>query len=525
MKRGFLWQLGLGASLLLASFSEAKVIVLYHTNDIHGQMGAREAFWHAENPKRLIGGFAVLANVVRREPHPHLLLDAGDIYQGTPEGGRSRGEWTLELMNAVGYDALTLGNHEFDHGEPNAWRLVRLAKFPVLGANIQRKKTGKPIGHLKPYAVLQVGGFRVGVLGLTLKTTPTATLPQNVRDLAFLDEVETAKRVMEELRPKADIVIALTHIGFSEFLTSTPTVHPGAPGARTLIAQTKLRGDLALAREVEGLTAILGGHTHTGLREPYVEPAHGTLILQNYNNLSTVGRLELDLDDRTRKVRSAKGTVVDLWVDEHGQDPEIQKKVQRYQGAVARAMDVVVGESLEELPRSDSGETRLGSWVCDVMCEKASSQVCIYNNTGIRASLPQGPVTKRHLYQLIPFDNTVVTMEMTGDQLVAVLERGIYPDGRLGIQVSGLNFTYDPDGPPSKKVVEVVVGGGRLDPKKRYAVATNSFLAAGGSGFAMFKEAQNIEDTGYLVRDLLTEKVSKAGPLKAPELGRARARK
>ena len=154
--------------------SERHEIVIFHTSDVHGGYDARPARHHKAAPDRLIGGYAVLANLVKRETRPKILLDSGDIFQGTPEGNLTLGDASIALMNHLGYAAMVIGNHEYDYGEENLRRLEKLAKFPMLAANIFLNRDGRPVDYATPHHMVTVGGVKVGILGLATRHTATA---------------------------------------------------------------------------------------------------------------------------------------------------------------------------------------------------------------------------------------------------------------------------------------------------------------------------------------------------------------
>ncbi|MBI5243051.1 MAG: bifunctional metallophosphatase/5'-nucleotidase [Elusimicrobia bacterium] len=506
--------------LLLPSAAFGKTVVIYHTNDVHGYYFAEPSKAEGPNKGRLKGGFPALAGLLRKEKSPRLLLDSGDIYQGTAEGSVTRGEASITLMNALGYNALAAGNHEFDNGEENLRRLAAAASFPILGANVHRKSDDKRPDYLKDYAVFDLDGIKIGVIGLATRDTPLSTLPSNVAQLEFRDEAAEARRVLSlpELRA-ADAVVALCHFGLSK-----GTAHQRLSPASFKPSEKGLGKDstgLYLARRAGGLAAIFGGHFHASLEAPYEDPVSKTLIFESGAQLESISRLELVFDDVSRKLLSAKGRLIDLWVHETGEDPEVRKLAQSISERVGRRLDDVIGSAPAPMFRSDDSlESDIGNWITDAMRSTASAEAAFTNTRSIRADFDKGPITLRQLYKVMPFDDTLVTLELTGAQIMELIADNIHGH-RSKLLVSGIAYTcrLGRDGRPSR--LEVKVGNAPIEPSRSYKVATNRYLASGGSGGAVFLKGKNILDTGISVRGLLAEDMMFNRLLKLPPRGRA----
>jgi 2',3'-cyclic-nucleotide 2'-phosphodiesterase (5'-nucleotidase family) len=173
---------------------------VFHTSDVHGWYSARPAKWDKENSTRTIGGFAALSALVNADKNPHILLDSGDTFQGTPEGNLTKGMATVTLMNQLGYSAAVVGNHDYDYGEPNLRSMIAASSFTWLGGNVYLKANGEHVDYLKPYTILNVAGKRIAVIGILGCHTATSTLPANVKHLQFRDEPQEAARITEEVK-------------------------------------------------------------------------------------------------------------------------------------------------------------------------------------------------------------------------------------------------------------------------------------------------------------------------------------
>lgn len=502
----------LGAAAYL--YQNTVRIVVYHTNDIHGWIMPQKVKSEIGNSKsemKLVGGFAVLANYLKEKPKGYLLIDSGDFFQGTPEGDLTKGDSVIECMNALGYTAAALGNHEYDLGEENIKRLSRFAKFPFLSANALTAKTKERVSYAKPYLIKEIDGAKVAVIGLNSSNMKNLVLPKNIAGLEFQREADALARAVEEVkREGAQVILVAAHVGIE-----TPASPPD------------IEGEKFLARTVGGIHLILGGHTHFGLQEPFQDEKNKTLIVHNQSGLTTVTRTMLRVWKKSGKIFCYNYKLIPLDVEKIGEDPEVKKIVEHYQKKVGERLDVVIGESKMALVRKNPAlpeeapvtETLLGNWQTDVMRKFAKTELAFHNIGGIRADLPEGKLTLRHMYLLSPFGNTVVTMELTGAQIKEILEHSI--SGRQGVlQVSGLTMVFDKSKPEGERVVKVTLSGKPLEMKKYYKVATNSFVANGGDGYATFKFGRRKRDTFVTMLEIETEYVKKNSPISAKIEGR-----
>lgn len=450
-------------------------IDIYYTNDFHGNIVPTEAFWLDGKP--LVGGSATLGAYLKNRPLPYLLLDAGDFIHGTPESNFTKGQSIIEIMNKLGYDAACVGNHEYDWGEENLIKLSQISSFSFLGANIY--KANKPVGYVKPYIVKNVKNIKIGIFGVTTSDMERLVIKENIKDLDFLPEVETAQKIVSDLKKeKADIIIALTHIGIEK--------------------------DGILAEKLEGIDLIIGGHNHSQVYKLIKKIP----IVQTYGKGTTVGHIRLHFNRIVRRIIKHKNRFITLLVRNYGEDSEIKKLVKYYADLVAKHMDVVIGYASGDFLSSSNGESPLGNFITDVMRDYTSADVAFHNSGGIRANLLKGDITVRHLYNISPFENTVVTMELTGEQIKELLEQSV--SGEQGIlQVSGLKMEYNPKKRKGERVLNIWINNEKLRKERNYRVATNSFLAQGGDGFLTFKKAKNIKDTKKRIDELKIDYVKK----------------
>ena len=447
-----------------------ETIIILHTNDFHGAVEPEEAKGVGGTSGE--GGLVNLVSLIDqlRAEHPGrtLLLDAGDTFQGTYVSNSNQGDLVMAAMNIAGYDAWTLGNHEFDWGQEPLKARVSQAGFPALAANLLDATTGEPWDLVQPHTIVDVGRITVAVLGLTYPDTPVINRPENVAGLEFRRAEETVRRYLPDLQEQAGLIVVLSHLGYD--------------------------GDLALARAVEGIDVIVGGHSHMFLERP--RQVGGTLIVQAGAKGQVVGRLELVVDVATGQVtdftsRKALIPVTDV-VDTVNQ--EVQTLVDTALAEAAETMDQPIGETAVTLQPQGAGEFALGNLVVDAMLDAdldgQQADIAMHNNGGIRAALSKGPISFGQLYAVLPFDNQLMAMDLTGAQVLRILEHSVSSNpGKM--QVAGMAFQFDMSRPAGDRILEATVGGEPLDPERLYRVVTIDYLASGGDGQETFLEGAN----------------------------------
>jgi 2',3'-cyclic-nucleotide 2'-phosphodiesterase (5'-nucleotidase family) len=407
-----------------------------------------------------LGGIAYLAGAVDRArgKQPSLLLSAGDMIQGNPWANLVRGKSTIEVMNAMRFDAMVVGNHEFDFGPKVLKERMAQARFPFLGANV------KGISALKPYVIKNLQGVRIAIIGVVTPEIAVTTHPRNVAGLTFSTPESAVKKYLPELKRRADIVIVLSHCGFP--------------------------ADKELAARVPEIDVIVGGHSHTKILQP--ELVGQTIIVQAWEHAKGLGVLNLKVKDG--KVIGFDGALQEISPATGAPNAQVKEIVDRYERQVDSLLQRVIGETQVDLDGEHvrTGETNLGDFVADVMRQTAGAEAALINGGTIRTSVPQGQITLKDIYAMLPFDNYLVAISLTGAQIKAALEHGVArleERSRSFPQVSGLTFTYSPSAPAGFRIKEVTVGGQPLDAQKEYVVATHDFLVAGGDGYTVFGEA------------------------------------
>jgi 2',3'-cyclic-nucleotide 2'-phosphodiesterase (5'-nucleotidase family) len=486
------------AGLLAASSAaDALTVTVYHTNDVHGWIMSRP---DKGVPPRAIGGAAALKALISKDAGPKLVLDAGDWWQGTPEGSLSKGAASAEVFNAVGYDAVELGNHEFDAGQESLKALLHRLDMPVLAANVYGSD-GKHVPWTKQRIIKEVAGVKFGIFGLITSHMDKLEVPEKLSGLTFRREVDEARDQVAALKKEgADVIVAVTHVGYEA---------PDKP---------PFQGDQTIAREVAGIDLIVGGHTHTPLATAWRDPDHGTLVVQAGSYLTKAGRTTLTIDPKTRRVTASADELLDLRPDQ-GEDPAVKAIVARREAELGEAFKLVVATATADLNRGvGDGESGLGSWMADCFKDFTGADAVIMNGGGIRADIPAGPVTLRRLFEAMPFDDEVVALRMDGALLRSVLDH-VIGSPRIA-QIGGMTAEFRALKPRHKRLAAVTVGGAALDDAKIYTVATLDFLAG---SYEEFARAESSKPTGTLARDALRVCAEKQKIISPPTPGRLKS--
>ena len=508
----------LAAAILFSCLSPAWTlpISVYHTSDVHGWYSSRPAKWDKENSTRAIGGFPALFALVKKEKNPCILLDSGDMFQGTPEGNFTKGMATVALMNKLGYSAALVGNHDFDYGEESLKAMISSASYAVLGANIYRKEDAQRVAYLKPYTIIEKAGKKIAVLGLAGTHTVTSTLPSNVKHLLFRDEeTEAAKWTAEIKKQKPDAIIILAHVGIGGDTAGRIT----NVSTWTFTAQDISHGTIGIARAAAGAQAVFGGHVHAGLEGGWYDKESSTLILESFWGLTDVTKLDLDFDDATGAFTGAKAALIPLWTDKTGEDEEAKNIIKAFTEEVDKEMGTVISESSVDLLKSAAGlDSDIGNWFTDAMRRQSGADAAFQNTAGIRSELRKGPVRIRDVYQVMPFENTLVKLTMTGEQIKRLMADNL-SGGFSKLQVSGLKVSFKS---PAKTPANIILekDGKPVQDGDKLTVATNNYLTTGGTGGKAFSDAEKSEDTMQTIRDLLLKDIITNPVKSAPQRGR-----
>mgnify|MGYP001171011482 FL=1 len=447
-------------SMSFAEEANTVNLTIVHTNDVHGRV---------EGDEELIGfpRFATYIKQLKAENPNVLVLDAGDITHGTTLINISRGEAMINLMNAVGYDAMAPGNHDFNNGYERLVELSKIANFPILAANVIPKEGEMELGE---YVIKEIGGLRIGIFGLATQETVYKSHPKNTEGVDIVDPIAKAKEIVERLQAEdVDMIIALSHLGLDD--GSNPKSSD-------------------LAEQVEGIDLIVDGHSHSLLPEGLI--VGDTLIVQTGEYLKNIGVVNITFTDGEITAIEPK-LVSREEVEEVAEDEEIMDMIAQLNESNNVILSEVIGKTnvrlVGEREIVRTSESNLGNLMTDALLNISGADVALTNGGGIRASIEVGDITKGDVLTVFPFGNTGVKIELTGADILAALEHGVkdYPAPAGGFpHVAGMKYKIDPSQEPGNRVYDVYVQGQPLDLEKTYTLVTNDFMAAGGDGYTMF---------------------------------------
>ena len=505
----------------VAGAQDSYELTIMHTNDVHG---------HHEPQSNGDGGAArqaTVVNQIRAEGGNNLLLDGGDRFTGTLFHVQHRGQDSVQIMNAIGYDAMALGNHEFDDGEEILAAFVKGLNFPALSANTDFSEEPLLADLVKPSVTLEVGGEHIGVIGLVTPETDILSKPSDAivfdSDLIGVTQNEVDKLTAEGVNK----IILVTHIGYG--------------------------ADVAVAQGVSGVDVVVGGHTNTFLSNQYagalgeyptvLESASGepVLVVQASTKTLYLGRLDVEFD--------ADGVVSDWDGDAIllsryiSPDPHLSDIIAGLAEPIAELRAVPVGETSVALTGTSPRlcrilECLLGNVITDAVLADTGVDIVLQNGGGIRADIDEGPISLGEVLNVLPFGNLISTFELTGADVMAALENGVgrvavdednnpMVDGASGrfLQVAGLRYSYDATQEPGSRIVsaEVMQDGEfvALDMDAVYSVASNDYMRGGGDGFSILEtNAMNAYDAGRPLDQAVADYIAANSPLSAELDGR-----
>jgi len=475
------WDSATSTITLYTNENPAGLLDILTVNDFHGAL-----LGYDKNPGAAkLGRF--LQDKKAQNPDGTLILSAGDMSQGTADSNLLFGETVIKAMNVIGFDAVAVGNHEFDWGLDNLKEQSAWAKFPILTANITNMKTGDRPEGTEPWIIVEKKGVKIGIIGVTTMEAIDKVNPNIISAFKIHEPAETINRLVPELKQQgAQVIIVLGHLG--GYLDNKNT---------TIIGEAA-----EVANNITGVDALISGHTHQKMAG-YI---NGIPVVQAYYNGRAVGHITLKYSAQAQKVVAAISSVIDLPTPGLTEDALVKAIIDNDQKKIDQIKNEYIGKTLGDLSHQRDEVSVLGQWVTDIMRQQTNADIAFQNGGGLRTSITAGDVTVGQLWEVIPFDNTFILMDMQGSQIMAVLQHGINNPNYGSIQYSGVKVEYDSSLSPDRQIVRVTLPDGSiLNPEYTYRVVTNDFLAAGGDGYTMFKEGTNVIDTHRLVREALIE--------------------
>ena len=497
--------LALGATAASADYT----LHVIHINDLHSRIEPINRFdstCSAEDNAagECFGGIARVItkiNELREELAGEnvIVLDAGDQYQGSLMYTTYKGDVEAEFAEIIGFDAMAVGNHEFDDGDEGLRKLTDNVSFPVISGNIDVSSSNILAGQVDNHVVLEVGGERIGIISALAVDTVETSSPSAA--VIFTDEAESLAADVAALEAEGVTkIIALNHIGVSK--------------------------DMMIAETVDGIDAVVGGHSHTLFSNTeegamaYPTMVGDVPVVQAYAYSKYVGHLVLEFDDAGNVISATGDTILlDASVEE---DAAAVARVAELAGPIEEMKTRVVADAAEAIDGDRAVcramECPMGNLIADAMLARVADQgvqIAIQNGGGIRASIDAGEVTMGEVLTVLPFQNTLSTFQVTGETIVAALENGVSQieegAGRFP-QVAGMSFTVDAAAPAGSRISDVMVGDAPIDPAATYGVVSNNYVRNGGDGYAMFRDAMNAYDFGPDLADVTAEYIAANAP-------------
>ena len=482
-------------------------LTILHTNDFHARFEPISKYdsgcGEEDNAEgKCFGGSARLMTAVteaRARNENTILVDGGDQFQGTLFYTYYKGKLAAEMMNKLGYDAMTVGNHEFDDGPEVLRGFTDALKFPVLMSNADVSGEGLLSDAIQKSTVIEKGGEKIGLIGLTPQDTDELASPGP--NVIFTDPVDAVQGEVDKLTAMGvNKIIVLSHSGY-------------------VLEQR-------IAAETTGVDVIVGGHSHTLLSNtsdraegPYPTMVNNTAIVSAYAYGKFLGELNVTFND-AGEVIDARGEPIAL-DGAVAEDAETKARIMEAAAPLEEIRNRVVAQTAAaidgERGNCRARECAMGSLIADAMLDRVKDQgiqIALQNGGGIRASIDAGDVTMGEVLTVLPFQNTLSTFQVTGATIVEALENGVsqFEEGAGRFpQVAGMSFAFDVSQPAGSRISDVMVGGAPIVADKVYGVVSNNYVRNGGDGYKMLRDAMNAYDFGPDLADVTAEFLASKG--------------
>ncbi len=448
----FLLVLG-SISFVLAAEKEITILTI---NDYHGSL----------TPAGSNVGAAKLVDAIKTEkaknPEGTIIVSAGDNYQGSAMSNLLYGEPVSAVFKEMGLELSAVGNHEFDWGIDKITKWAEEGELTFVCTNIYDIRTNKPVDWAEPFVIIEKEGVKVGFIGLATPETAYKTKKVYVVNYEFRDPVEVITEWVPKVKDAgADIIIALTHLGSFQD------------------KEGNITGEAAALCEVDGVDAVISAHTHqrvSGL-------VSGKPLVQAYKNGRSIGKITFVFDENNKLV-SAEPFLDNIYKrpDTLKDDANTLAIYKKYEEELGPVLGKVLGKTTVDLDHDRyAGPSLLGEWTCEIMKDKVGVQIAMTNGGGLRVPIPAGEITAGILYEVMPFDNTLYTMKLSGTDVKANIEHGIMNEDIGWIQISGVRVVYNPEAEAGNRITSMVLEDGTVvEMDKYYTVVTNDFMFTGG---------------------------------------------
>jgi len=485
---------------------DEKIVTLLFSNDVESAYDPIQAYWLDDID--MIGGIAEMTTLIEelRASEPNtFLFDSGDIFTGAL-AKLTEGRLAFELMITMGYDAMAIGNHEFEYGtEILEWQKNRVP-FPVLGANLFYKSTDHP--YAQAHTIIERDGIRIGVIGIMGQDAATAIIPSFIAPLDVIEPAVAVRKSVMELRDHVDLIVLLTHQG------KTAPMQTDAESDPRLNRGVAV--EIELASAVPGIDVLFSGHADAGTIKPVVDPVNGTLIMQTHGQATHLGYLKVAID-KNGDITQYDGKLIPVEASKLDPDPRVMAKLNQYRRQHADIFSIV-GKTEAPMIRRYIEESDLGNLFADIFVDTSGADMGFVHAGSLRKDLPEGDILLVDILDSYPFVDAVDVKEMSGSRIRRVLEQSLTLERGL-LQISGVELTYDLNRPEYQRIVSLTHNGQPIVDNETYTVAASGFLAEGGDLYDAFPESEAIASYGK-VADAIIDYFRKHDSIAIPKRGR-----
>lgn len=488
-------------------------ITILHTNDFHGQYipfyvepgcatsqtGDPGGPSYSFEKKGMVGGFVYLAtriNDIRQKKGKEntLLVDAGDAFCDDLLMNLTEGEAMINMMNQLGYEFMALGNHDFDYKYERTKELQELAEFPMRGINVVLKSTEKPVlGN--PYRFFEKNGSKLVLVAAGYHNTPETTNPENVEELDFISAIDQIQEIIPQLKSQADIIVVVSHQGN--------------------------KVDELMAEKIRDIDLIIGGHSH----DATVKKINNTWVVQALSNAACLGETVLEI--KNGKLADVQHKLHTLWNDEIEPNQEMERLIEELRAPHKKILEEIIGEAQEPICRNYSSESPFDKMAGEFLTEYTGSDIALLTGVGYGITIYPGEIRREQLFNLIPHSSKLVTVNLTGNQILNVLEqsaKNVQPDNPLDIvgglvQTVNMEWTVDFNKDLFNRIGDVKIKGEPIRDDRTYSVATHSGILAGAHRYDAVSDGEDINETDLQINELVERKIKEKGKVTGSDTG------
>jgi len=449
-------------------------VEIIHWNDFHAANLPYIPTYN--NPEKImVSGYANFAGYIDslRILYPKsIALHAGDDFQGSPVSSITHGYSQILILNEILPDAFTIGNHEFDYGQKRLKKYIKNAKFSIISSNIFDDEANELF--TKPYKIIDRNNVKIAVIGTIFEGLKSSVGTENVIGISILNPLDQIKKYVKEVENISDLIIVLSHSGF--------------------------QNDSLLAENLDKVDVIIGGHSHSWLKQPV--KVNDILICQAGGRGERLGLLKLKVDLNKDEIVSSHYDFIRTIVGKVKKSEAVSHIVDSLESKLK--LDKVIGELEVDWIRNSKDDSNIGMWICDAMNKKFKTDIALQNSGGIRKNMIAGPIRIRDLWEISPFDNTIMIVEVSGKQLFEIMQWRI-DNPRDLLQIAGMKVVNDYK---AKKLIKITINGKDIDKNATYSIATNNYIVGHSARFLGLENNEiKITETSIIGRDVLIDAV------------------